>query len=139
MPGDTAGTLDVFSWDRVTGAIQRVSNGSGSDGSRAASISADGRFVVYQSDAPDLLAKGVVPPDTNGLDDIFVWDREKGTTRRINLSARGIEADKGSSDPVISDDGRYVAYDSLATTLIDGETNNEARPKSSVYLWDRDS
>lgn len=135
VDGDTPGSRDVFLWDRDTRSIRRVSNGSGTEGSRAASISGDGRFVVFQSDADDLL-----PEDNNGIDDIFVWDRVAGTTRRVSLSARGVQADGESYDPVISDAGRYVAYHSDATTLLDPAPAADPGPAgTAIYLWDRDS
>ena len=80
MPGDTNGSPDVFVRDRQTGTTQRVSVGPGGvqgngDSSQRPSISADGRFVAFSSDASNL-----VPGDTNGVDDVFVRDRQTGTT-----------------------------------------------------------
>jgi Tol biopolymer transport system component len=68
------------------------------------SISADGRFVAFASEAGNL-----VPGDTNGLGDLFVRDLRAGTTRRVSLGTRGAQADSASFAPSISADGRFVA------------------------------
>jgi Tol biopolymer transport system component len=87
------------------------SSGSESDGrSDGARISADGRFVVFQSAADDL-----VPNDTNGFVDVFVHDRVTGTTERVSLDSNGVEANGDSFGGSISADGQYVAFTSNAT------------------------
>ena len=95
-----------------------------------AAISADGRYVAFWSLAPDL-----VEDDTNGVADVFVRDRETGTTERISVSSSGEEADRESRDPSISADGRYVAFWSHATNLVDGDTNLRA----DAFVHDRDT
>jgi Tol biopolymer transport system component len=121
--GDTNGVADVFVRDRQTGRTMRVSvgpggeQGNGSSGDRA-SISRDGRFVAFGSSATNL-----VRGDTNGVADAFVRDRQTGRTTRISLTARGTQADNHSRDPVISADGRYVAFPSDATNLVPDDTN----------------
>lgn len=81
-------------------------------------ISADGRYVVFESAATNL-----VPNDNNGHDDIFLRDRLLGTTVRINVGAGGVEANQTSANPTISRDGRYIAYESAATNLASTATN----------------
>jgi len=81
-------------------------------------ISADGRYVVFESSATNL-----VDNDTNGWNDIFLRDRQLGTTVRINLGAGGVEANQDSGNPTISRDGRYIAYESAATNLVSTATN----------------
>ena len=76
VPGDTNGVADIFLWDRETDTTIRITDGN--DWSRMPDISADGRFVTFDSQASNL-----VPGDTNGFYDVFVWDRDTGATTRI--------------------------------------------------------
>lgn len=93
------------------------------------SISDDGRFVVFTSDAENL-----VDNDTNGATDIFLRDRELGITKRINVSANGVQAATyGGSDPRISSDGRYITFLTYAKDLVDGYNTNSYR----IYRYDR--
>jgi Tol biopolymer transport system component len=120
--GDTNGISDVFVHDRLTGSTARVSvgpAGAQSDfNSQNASISADGRYVAFESDATNLVAG-----DTNFVQDVFVHDRLNGTTERVSVDAAGMEATQNSFSPSISSDGRYVSFTSAATTLVAGDTN----------------
>src|SRR5688572_31897992 len=76
-------------------------------------ISGDGRYVVFTSESSDL-----APGDTNDFRDVFVRDLGAGTTVRVNVSATGEEANSLYTDePVISEDGRFVAFSSAATNL----------------------
>jgi cysteine-rich repeat protein len=99
----------------VTSAGSQANATSVSASNRA--LSADSRFVVFQSSANDL-----VPGDTNGVEDIFVHDRETGSTRRVSLAAAGTQATRASLNPAISHDGRIVAFDNLGA-LVSGDTN----------------
>ena len=91
------------------GATTRMSvSSSGIEGIRASgvpAISADGRFVVFASDANNL-----VPDDTNGYSDIFLRDRQAGTTVRVSLDISGAQLNWPSFNPAISADGRVVAF-----------------------------
>jgi Ca2+-binding RTX toxin-like protein len=110
VPGDLNGTGDVFRKDLETGAIVLVSSSGGTSAngfSSHASISADGRYVAYESQASNLVAG-----DTNGATDIFVTDMDTGLTTRVSTTAAGGQADNYSFNPVISADGRYVAFTS---------------------------
>ena len=133
VPGDTNGQADVFVRDRRTGTTRRVSLGSGGSQSNGASVqpalSADGRFVAFISDATNL-----VPGDTNGLTDVFVRDRQTGTTRRVSLGAGGAQGNWGSVEPAVSADGRFVAFTSLADNLVPGDTNGIT---ADVFVRDR--
>jgi len=80
-------------------------------------ISADGRYMVFESGATNL-----VPNDTNGWNDIFLRDRLLGTTVRVNVGAGGVQANQTSGNPTISRDGRYIAYQSAATNLVSTAT-----------------
>jgi Tol biopolymer transport system component len=104
--------VDVVSVDSAGGAA----NGP----SFSQDVSADGRFVAFASDASDL-----VPGDTNGATDVFVRDRQAGTTQRVSINSAEAQVDgpTGSLAPAISADGRYVAFVSDATGLVSGDTN----------------
>jgi len=122
VPGDTNGQTDVFVRDRVAGTTQRVSVSSGGaqgDGpSTYGTISADGRYVAFQSSATNL-----VSGDTNGVGDIFVRDRLGGITVLISRGGGATPSNGWSEAPAISADGNYVVFASGATNLINGDTN----------------
>jgi len=90
-------------------------------------LSSSGRYVAFASDATNLVAH-----DTNGCSDVFVRDRRKGTTRRVSVSFEGPQGNRTSFGPAISDDGRYVVFESNAK-LAPADTNNF----TDVYLRDR--
>jgi Tol biopolymer transport system component len=129
---DSNAVSDVFVHDRVAGKTTRVgmsSAGDEADGSsQDPSISGDGKLVTFSSDATNLVGS-----DANGERDIFVHNRNQGTTRRISVSSADEEADGFSGSPSISADGRYVAFESFAENLIADDTNNV----TDVYLRDR--
>lgn len=81
-------------------------------------VSADGRYVAFQSRASNLISG-----DTNNANDIFVRDTVAGTTTRVSTSSEGIQADGASSSVSISSDGLYVAFKSLASNLVSSDTN----------------
>jgi Tol biopolymer transport system component len=78
-------------------------------------------------------ATNLVPNDTNGFWDIFVHDRQTGQTTRVSLSTGGAQADSHSLFPAISGDGRYVAFESIATNLVANDTNGVV----DVFVHDR--
>ncbi len=82
-------------------------------------ISADGRFVAFHSDATNLVAG-----DTNGATDVFVHDLQTGTTERVSVDSAGDEANAGSDRPSIDADGGFVAFESSASNLVAGDTND---------------
>ena len=92
------------------------------------SISADGRFVVFDTHRADL-----VPGDTNGAIDVFVYDRTTKAFSRVSVASDGHEGNGESDYPTITADGRYVAFWSSATNLVPGDTNGAA----DVFLHDR--
>jgi hypothetical protein len=136
VAGDSNGQADVFLHDRQTGETLRVSvnslgnqaTGGGSHGPR---ISGNNQFIAFSSGATNL-----VTGDTNGQTDIFVHDLVAGTTERISVDSSGTQTTgtfTGTSDPAISFDGRYVAYESVAANLVPGDTNGER----DIFLRDR--
>jgi Tol biopolymer transport system component len=132
VAGDTNVKKDVFVHDRLTGITERVSvdsAGAEANGdSLNAAISADGRFVAFGSEATNL-----APGDTNFTRDIFVHDRQTGTTERVSISTAGAQPNQPCFNPVLSADGRYVAFASMASTLVLGDTTGLA----DVFLRDR--
>ncbi|MEE4331325.1 MAG: hypothetical protein V2J10_10675 [Wenzhouxiangella sp.] len=124
VTGDTNDRLDIFVRDIGAGTTVRVSVSS--DGSEAnqnslePDISGDGRFVVFRSNATNL-----VPDDSNQRPDIFVHDRVSGTTARVGQPP-GEQSNGSSSAPAISGDGQWIVFESDASNLVPGDTN-EAR------------
>ena len=108
------------------GTVSRVSvSASGAQADRGSGLqqtvpaqSASGRFVAFVSAATNL-----VPGDTNGVEDVYVRDRVRGTVTRVSVGPRGRQADAGSVDASVSAGGRYVAFVSAATNLVPGDTN----------------
>jgi Tol biopolymer transport system component len=116
VTGDTNGKDDVFIRDRLLATTIRVSIDSagnqGNDDSFAGDISDDGRFVVFASQATNL-----VVGDTNGFADLFVHDRQTGVTTRVSVGAGGIQANDVTFDGRVSGDGRYVTFATAADNL----------------------
>ena len=129
--GDTNGVRDVFVLRLATGAIQRVGpwGGPQPDGpSTEPTLSADGRYVAFRSEASNLVAG-----DTNGAPDVFVQDLFTGTIVRASVGPGGAQADAESLNPRLSPDGAFVAYESFATNLVPGDTNGW----QDAFLFDR--
>ncbi|MCB2188663.1 MAG: hypothetical protein KQJ78_19770 [Deltaproteobacteria bacterium] len=122
VTGDTNGTYDIFVHDRQTGQTTRVSVDSagqeGDDDSSNSAISADGRYIAFES-----MATNLVPGDTNGFNDLFVHDRATGRTTRVSVDSAGGQGNGPSYGPAISGDGAFVAFESAADNLVDGDTN----------------
>ncbi len=133
IAGDTNGGEDIFLRDRQLGETTRVSLTSGgaqaNGSSLYPSISSDGRYIAFQSDATNL-----VTGDTNGFIDIFLRDRQTGATTRVSTGPGGQQAnDNSDSFAALSADGRYVAFSSDASNLVDGDVN----AVSDVFIHDR--
>jgi Tol biopolymer transport system component len=123
VPGDSNSADDVFLLDLQTNEMELVSVSTdgvtaGNLASSGPSITSDGRFIVFQSNATNL-----VENDTNNKTDIFVRDMVNKTTVRASLGNAGEEANNTSMIASISDDGRYVAFYTSATNLIANDTN----------------
>jgi len=131
VTGDLNGVRDVFVHDLLTHTTTRISvamDGTPENGySQNPSLSADGRYVTFHSYASNL-----VTGDTNGVADVFVRDLLTHTTTRVSVSSAGLQADKISTYPSISGDGRYVAFHSSATNLLSGDSNG----MSDVFIHD---
>jgi Tol biopolymer transport system component len=132
VAGDTNGRYDIFIRDRVAGTTTRISVATG--GAQAnldsynSAISADGRYVVFDSAATNL-----VSGDTNGdLWDVYLRDRVTGTTTRMSVSTAGIQGDSQTDGPTISANGRLIFFGGVATNLVPNDTNST----SDVFLHD---
>jgi Tol biopolymer transport system component len=134
VASDTNNCRDTFVRDRNAGTTERVSvDSSGAEGNSGSyywtSISEDGRFVAFSSDATNLVAG-----DTNAARDVFVHDRQAGTTERVSVDSAGNQVMYvASDDPAISADGRFVAFDSLGSF----DTNDTNIYYTDVYVHDR--
>lgn len=133
VPGDSNGWIDVFVHNRATGATSRVSvsaaGAQANSDSFNADIAAGGRFVAFESYASNLVAG-----DNNGMGDVFVRDLQTGQTELISRAYDGSGSDSDSVAPVISSDGRYVAFQSFASNLVPDDGNGGL---SDIFLYDR--
>lgn len=141
-PVVTPGHSHIYRRDRTTGTTVLVSESTagvvGNGDSLQATISGDGQYVAFASDATNLVAN-----DTNGYRDIFLRDVTNGTTTPVSVGSGGVPANGASHSPSINRntgvsvgiaaDGRYIAYDSLATNLVVNDTNDV----SDVFVYDR--
>jgi hypothetical protein len=134
VPADTNGKSDIFVRDRRNGTTERVSVdsiGAETNGdSYLPRLSASGRYVVFQSYATNLILG-----DTNGTSDVFIRDRLVATTERISVNSSGFQANGFSGDEHldVSDDSRYIVFNSRAVNLVPGDTNG----RDDVFFRDR--
>ena len=121
----TGQTTPLTGFSRVSVSSQgsQADNASGS-----VVISANGRYAAFFS-----LASNLVAGDTNGVGDVFVRDRQTGSTTRVSVASNGTQATAPSRGPAISADGRYVIFESEAANLVGGDTNSAL----DVFLHDR--
>ena len=134
VPFDTNGYYDVYLHDCQTGATERISEGEGhtqgNNASGSPSISADGRYVAFDSYSNNF-ANG----DVNGTWDIFVRDRQTLHTYIVSMSTNGLIGNSYSSRPAISANGNRVAFFSSATNLVTDDTNNAP----DLFVRDREA
>jgi hypothetical protein len=139
VDGDAAGLLDVMRKDTQTGDVMFVTTdetGAPADSAASSSppcspitgaspfptrfnadLSADGRYVAFQSNDPDLIVDG-----GNGFTHVFVKDTQTGALTLASADATGLQGNGDSNNPSISSDGRFVAFDSAADNLVPGDT-----------------
>ncbi|HEY3570271.1 MAG TPA: hypothetical protein VGP73_20240 [Thermoanaerobaculia bacterium] len=133
VPGLPAGSSwpRLFLFDRVAGTTALIGHSAyldtnGGQGVQGVAISGDGRFLVFASDAPDLVPG---QQDDNGSLDVFLYDRAAGSLALVSHAGPAAKAGNGGSmDPAISADGHWIAFDSAATDL-DGAAGG-------VFLYD---
>ena len=129
---DLNGADDVFIHDRVTDETIRVSvDSSGIEGdgaSNEAHIGGDGgQFIVFKSEASNLSSL-----DDNNQADIYMHDRRARTTILVSIGNDGLIGNSGSNNPVITEDGRFVVFDSRSTNMVPNDTNDRV----DVFLRD---
>lgn len=137
VAGDTNLNQDIFRKDMQTGAIIRVSTSSAGveandynefTYSPSSAMSSDGRYIVWDSGATNLVAG-----DTNAAYDVFLKDTQTGTTEIISSNSSGTIGNAGSDTANMSSDGRYVVFRSASTNLVAGDTNGQP----DVFMKDR--
>jgi hypothetical protein len=116
---------DIYVHDRQTSTTTRVSVTSagvqGDGNSHSPSISADGRYVVFASEATNLVAG-----DTNGQTDVFLHDRQTNVTTRVSSDIDGTQAPRGGYAPLISEDGEVILYSGYTTVFTDPTACDQA-------------
>jgi len=148
VANDTNGNFDTFIKDRVTGSVTRVSvasNGTeGNDDSSYPTISADGNYVAFSSFATNLVSGDTnstcpdFPNNNYSCPDIFVHNLQTGATERVSVATNGTQANDASGvlgGLAISEDGRYVTFQSWASNLVPNDTNGNREP--DVFVRDR--
>lgn len=131
VPNDTNNATDIFLHDRQNQTTERISVSTGGAQANGPSIfpdiSADGRYIVYESAAANL-----VPNDTNATEDIFLYDRINKTTQRINLTTSGQQGNGRASYPIITTNNRFVTYTSYADNMHPDDPDTDG----DIYLRD---
>jgi Tol biopolymer transport system component len=133
VPNDTNGVEDVFIFDRQTRHIMRIMGMGGEEPNGTSAfpfISADARYVAFEAYASNLIAQ-----DTNGIQDVYCYDRQTGNLEWISIGLSGTPSNGESNRPTVSQDGRLIAFFSNASNLVAGDANNVA----DSFVWDRQS
>lgn len=145
VDGDTNGQSDIFVRDLVAGTTQLVSHAHGGTGSangasHQPAMSADGRWIAFESNATNLLAPEMASVDVNGgMADVFVFDRQTGTIQPVSIRTDGARTGEYSStDPVITPDGRFVLFQSRSPTLVSPPASAPGLAYSDKLLYLRD-
>lgn len=126
IPNDNNGRTDIFYRDLQTGVTTLVSvnlsaTGGGNGDSKNPAISADGRYVAFESRASNLVAN-----DGNNVSDVFVRDMQTGTTTLLSVNSAGTGgANEDSFSPTISANGKVVVFESFSSNLSDIDANNK--------------
>lgn len=128
VSGGNGTSISVYLRDRRAGQATTTAVGGREWRDLRHSMSGDGRFVVY-----DTGDNNQVPGDTNALDDVFVHDLVAGTRKRVSVSSNGAQGNGHSTGASISEDGRYISFESEATNLVTGDTNGA----DDVFRHDR--
>lgn len=133
VSGDTNGAPDIFIRNRAAGTTIRINGMGGAQPNNASfnpSVSGDGKFVAFRSNASNL-----IPNDTNGVGDIFVYNIANGTIERVSESSEGTQGNFPSDRPSINENGRFISFYSDATTLVYQDTNGSG----DIFLHDRNT
>ncbi len=123
VPDDLNGSIDIFLYDQLSGQTSLISKSSagahGNSDSRYPSISSNGRYVVFQSTATNL-----VEADNNGVEDVFLVDLQTSETVCVSVSSGGAQGNQWSDQASISPEGNYVAFRSYASNLVPVDSND---------------
>jgi Tol biopolymer transport system component len=131
VPGDNNNAEDIFVYDVKRQTARRILRSDGGQidaGAAAPSLSHDGRYIAFVSWSAQLARR-----DANEAMDVFVRDRRRGTTRLVSRALDGRAANQNSSWPLISGNGRYVAFSSHASNIVPNDTNR----RLDVFVHDR--
>ena len=133
IANDTNASTDLFVRNLDTGVTSRINPNTATaatfdPATNGGDITADGRFVAFQS-----LSNGITAGDTNNVSDIFVMDRTTNTYERVSTSSSGAQSNGASEKRSISDDGRFVVFDSTATNL----TSDSGVTSYNIFIKDR--
>jgi Tol biopolymer transport system component len=132
VPDDTSYRQDIFVRDLESKTTRRINLGPDGEEANGYSdnpqISGNGRFVVYNS-----MASNLVSGDTNGFQDIFLSDLKTGRTERVNVGPNHEQANGKTYEASVSDNGRYVAFYSYADNLVEHDNNDHL----DVFVRDR--
>ncbi|MEA2000619.1 MAG: putative Ig domain-containing protein [Actinomycetota bacterium] len=132
VPGDTDSYWDIYLFDTYARTLERISvdtDGNGPSGSsNGCVLDYDGDVVAFASGADDLIAG-----DANGVSDVFIRNMSTGVTTRVSVASNGAEGNDHSVTPQLSHDGRYVSFVTKASTLVEGDTNEQF----DVFVHDR--
>ncbi|MGB7327437.1 MAG: SdrD B-like domain-containing protein, partial [Rubripirellula sp.] len=140
VAGDTNGFSDTFLYDLQSDTVTRVSttdlDAQLTDASSwGADITPDGQYVVFESVSSQLAGGFTSANDTNGVGDIFVKNMTTGQVEVVSASATGTLGNSVSSKRSISDDGRWVAFESSASNLT---SDPHAGPGEAFYVYLKD-
>jgi WD40 repeat protein/DNA-directed RNA polymerase specialized sigma24 family protein len=143
-------TIEVY--NRVANTIQVISESTSPSDKLwiwwdlAPSISGDGHWIAFVSATNDPNAKGIPckTTDQNACLDVFLYDRETGSTRRLTQAVNGGPSDGDSLAPTVSEDGKWVAFWSTADNLVNGFTNKCQQSETNViclyiYIYNLDT
>lgn len=126
VEGDTNATSDVFVHDLTSGTLTRVSTAfddtEGNTHADAPSISADGRYVAFETETGFYVDGQYVR-----IRDVYVYDTTTGTTTRVSIATDGTQGNSGSGGwgtSAISADGRHIAFASRAWNLVPGDLDS---------------
>lgn len=131
---DTNQVADIFRVDLLNGNVTRISVNQeleeANNDNDAPDVSAGGRYIVYESNATNLANTA----DNNGATDIFLYDSQTGATELVSINSEEEQGNGISRNPSVSDDGRYVVFESQSSNLVEDDSNNA----SDIFLRDRE-
>jgi Tol biopolymer transport system component len=118
VAGEANGVADIFIYDTQTKQVRGINPLDSNGDSVNPSITADGRWVVFES-----LASNLIADDTNSASDIFAFDTQSNQLTRLSINDAGVAGDGHSFNPIIAANGNFVVFASEASNLVAGDTN----------------